>query len=76
MRGIMPKTGKKVNNTRTANTGKVGWELALEQAKSHLYKNRMQRSRLMTAIRFFQEKIKNGDPWPGDKLIQSPSRSA
>ena len=45
-------------------SGKTGWEIALEKASSRLYKNRVQRYRLLAAIRLFREKIKNGDQWP------------
>ena len=60
----MPKKGKNVNEKHTTYSGKTGWEIALEKASSHLYKNKVQRYRLLAAIRLFREKIKNGDPWP------------
>jgi hypothetical protein len=63
----MPKKGKKVKGEITSISGKEGWEMALEKAKSSLYKNKLHRSRLMMAIRLFQEKIKKGEPWPTDQ---------
>jgi len=36
----------------------------LERAEAALYRNRAQRSRLLAAIRLFQENIRNGEPWP------------
>jgi hypothetical protein len=67
----MPKTGKPVNDKHTSNSGKVGWELMLERAKSSLYRNKLERSRLTRAIRLFQEKITNGDPWPVEQEASS-----
>jgi hypothetical protein len=69
--GIMPKKGKDVKEKHTTYPGKTGWELALEKASSHLYKNKVQRSRLLAAIRLFREKIKNGDPWPTEQEASS-----
>lgn len=61
----MPKTGKSVNRNITLNEGKfMGWETVLERAKSHLQTNRLQAKRLRSAIRVFQEKLANGEPWP------------
>src|SRR6266478_34573 len=62
--GIMPKTGKSVNKNITTKRGKSGWDLALERAASHLYKNKLQAKRLRAAIALFREKIANGEPWP------------
>jgi hypothetical protein len=62
--GIMPKTGKFVNEEITTKTGKSGWVLALEKASSHLYKNRLQAKRLRAAIALFKEKIASGEPFP------------
>lgn len=44
--------------------GNNGWTLALERAELALYKNRARKSQIMQAIRFFEEQIKNGTPWP------------
>jgi len=44
--------------------GNNGWALALEQAELALYKNRARKAHIMQAIRFFQEQIKKGIPWP------------
>jgi hypothetical protein len=54
---------KKVSRNKEK-TGNKGWALALEQAELALYKNRARKSNIMQAIRFFQEQIKNGTPWP------------
>jgi len=54
------KQGK--NNNK--NIGKAGWALALERAELALYKNRARRTQIIQAIRFFQEQIKSGAPWP------------
>jgi len=44
--------------------GNKEWAVALEHAELALYKNRARRTQIMQAIRFFQEQIKNGTPWP------------
>jgi hypothetical protein len=62
----MPR--KQVTNKKE-NTGKAGWALALERAELALYKNRAHRSQIMQAIRFFQEQIKRGVPWPLESKI-------
>ena len=36
----------------------------LARAEEALYRNRSQRSRLLAAIRLFQENIRSGEPWP------------
>jgi hypothetical protein len=53
----------KVRNN-VVKTGNGGWALALERAELALYKNRARRSQIMKAIRFFQDQIKSGVPWP------------
>jgi len=58
-------SGKPVKSKTNANSGKQnGWGLMLERAEAALYRNRAQRSRLLAAIRLFQENIRNGEPWP------------
>jgi hypothetical protein len=69
----MSKTGKFVKKKFTTETGKFGWEAALERAVSHLYKNRLQAKRLKAAIAVFREKMAEGEPWPGDKSAASPT---
>jgi hypothetical protein len=69
----MPKTGKSVKHNLTTKTGKTGWELAIEKAASHLYKNRLQAKRLREAIAFFKEKLANREPFPG---TQSEGRAS
>ena len=54
---------KQVTNKKE-NIGKEGWVLALERAELALYKNKARRSQIMQAMRFFQEQIKKGVPWP------------
>jgi hypothetical protein len=54
---------KQVTNN-TSQTGNTGWVLALERAELALYKNRGRRMQIMEAIRFFEEQIKNREPWP------------
>jgi len=68
----MPKKSKAVKGNRALNksNNEKGWELALERAKSALYKNRVQRTRLTAAIRLFQEKIKNSEPWPTEQTTE------
>jgi hypothetical protein len=65
----MVTKGKKVKENDTLikgkTKGKVGWELAIAEAKSKLYRNLAQRRRLYAAIRLFEEKIKARVPWPG-----------
>jgi hypothetical protein len=57
--------GKRVKPVLDVNSGKKnGWESLLERAESALYRNRAQRSRLLAAIRLFQQNIRNGEPWP------------
>jgi hypothetical protein len=56
-------THKQVSHKKETR-GNSGWVLALERAELSLYKNRARRSQIMEAIRFFQEQIKNGAPWP------------
>jgi hypothetical protein len=60
----MVKKGKEVKVNHSVKSGKQGWELALTEAKTKLYQNLGQRRRLYAAIRLFEEKIRNGDPWP------------
>jgi len=62
----MPITSKIVKGNRTSDKSKhkEGWELALERAKSALYKNKVYRIRLTAAIRLFQDNIRRGEPWP------------
>jgi hypothetical protein len=58
-------TSKRVKSAKNSNSGKPkGWELMLERAEAALYKNRAQRSRLVAAIRLFQQNIRSGEPWP------------
>jgi len=59
----MPHKGKTSKGNRTTNGGKE-WVSLLERAKSALYKNKLNRSRLMAAIRLFEQKIANKEPWP------------
>jgi hypothetical protein len=68
----MPSKSKLVKGNRTSNESKRerGWELALERAKSALYKNKVQRTRLTAAIRVFQEKIRNDEPWPTEQAAE------
>jgi hypothetical protein len=40
--------------------------MALERAKLYLQNNRLQATRLRSAIRLFQEKLAKGDPWAED----------
>jgi len=49
---------------KTVKRGNNGWAMALERAELALYKNRARKSQIMQAIRFFQEQVKNGTPWP------------
>jgi hypothetical protein len=56
-------TQKKVSR-KTVKRGNSGWAVALERAELALYKNRARKSQIMQAIRFFQEQIKKGTPWP------------
>jgi hypothetical protein len=42
-----------------------GWEAALERASKALANNKLQASRLRSAILFFKEKIEKDAPWPG-----------
>jgi len=64
----MPKRGKfsKPELTPVLNSkqGNTVWEVALSRAELALSKNKAQRARLRTAIRFFQDKIQKGEPWP------------
>jgi hypothetical protein len=58
-------SSKRVKPVRKSNSGKPkGWELMLARAEEALYRNRSQRSRLLAAIRLFQENIRSGEPWP------------
>jgi hypothetical protein len=62
----MPRKQVTSNNE---NIGKLEWASALERAELALYKNIARRSQIMQAIRFFQEQIKTGAPWPlGPKI--------
>jgi hypothetical protein len=61
-------TQKKVSRKKEK-TGNTRWVLALEQAELALYKNRARKSQIMQAIRFFQEQIKNGTPWPSKPAL-------
>jgi hypothetical protein len=61
MEGIM--THKQVSR-KTSKRGNNGWAMALERAELALYKNRARKTQIMQAIRFFQEQIKTGTPWP------------
>lgn len=65
-------TLKKVRS-KNLKRGNYEWALALEQAELALYKNRARKSQIMQAIRFFQEQIKNGTPWPSKTKV-SPKR--
>jgi hypothetical protein len=56
-------THKKVSNKKEK-TGKTGWDFAIEQAEIELYKAKARKSRIIKAILFFKEQIKNGTPWP------------
>lgn len=57
--------GKPVKSTKNYNSGKAkGWQLMLERAEAALYRNRAQRSRLLAAIRLFQQNIRDKEPWP------------
>jgi hypothetical protein len=49
---------------KTLKRGNSGWALALERAELALYKNRARKAQIIQAIRFFQEQIKTGTPWP------------
>jgi hypothetical protein len=66
----MVSEGKKVKHDDTLKSGKVGWDLALSEAKTKLYKNLAQRKRLYAAIRFFEEKIRANAPWPTKRLLR------
>jgi hypothetical protein len=58
-------SSKRVKANNKSKSGKQSeWEQLLERAEAALYRNRAQRSRLLAAIRLFQENIRNGEPWP------------
>ena len=66
----MPKTGKQNKRNLTSNTGKLtGWEMAINRAHSHLSKNKVQAAKLRAAIRFFEEELRRGEPWPAGKVF-------
>jgi hypothetical protein len=43
--------------------------MALERAELALYKNRARKTQIMQAIRFFQEQINQGTPWPSQPKV-------
>ena len=67
---IMLEKGKKVKEDHTSISSKHGWELVLAEAKTKLYKNQNQRRRLRAAIRLFEEKIRNREPWPTREMLK------
>jgi ribosomal protein S20 len=48
-------------------TKSEGWAKALSDAQQRLEANKRQREKIRNAIRIFEEKIKAGEPWPGDE---------
>jgi len=59
------KKNKHNDDKKSKNT----WTLALERAELALYKNRARRSQIIQSIRFFQEQIKRGVPWPVERQV-------
>jgi hypothetical protein len=59
---------KKVSS-KNEKKGKHEWALAIEQAEIELYKAKARKSQIMQAIRFFQEQIKSGTPWPSKQSL-------
>jgi hypothetical protein len=44
-----------------------GWDQAIAEAKNKI-------SALRFTIKVYKDRRKRGEPWPGDKSIQSPSQ--
>ena len=55
------------DNLRKQKTARNGWNEAIRDAKRKIRD-------LESTIQVFRERMKAGDPWPGDKL-KSPDRS-
>ncbi len=46
----------------------TNWERALRDAKERLNEAKRKVSELEGAVDVFQPRIKDGDPWPGDRI--------